>query len=55
MDDFLLPSMFILLDRERRIRGYYDGTSSKEVDDLVTDIKMLKKEETLKETEKVRS
>ncbi|MEM9050944.1 MAG: SCO family protein [Bacteroidota bacterium] len=48
-------SMFILLDRERRIRGYYDGTSSKEVDDLVTDIKMLKKEETLKESEKVRS
>ena len=48
-------SMFILLDKNRRIRGYYDGTSSKEVDDLVSDIKMLKKEETLKETEKVRS
>jgi protein SCO1/2 len=52
---FLHSSMFVLLDRDRHIRGYYDGTSSKEVDDLVTDIKMLKKEETLEESEKVRS
>lgn len=52
---FLHSSMFVLLDRDRHIRGYYDGTSSKEVDDLVTDIKMLKKEETLTESEKVRS
>jgi protein SCO1/2 len=47
--------MFVLVDRDRHIRGFYDGTSSKEVDDLVTDIKMLKKEETLKESEKVSS
>jgi len=52
---FLHSSMFVLLDRDRHIRGFYDGTSSKEVDDLITDIKMLKKEETLKESEKVRS
>jgi len=52
---FLHSSMFVLVDRDRHIRGFYDGTSSKEVDDLVTDIKMLKKEETLKESEKVRS
>lgn len=52
---FLHSSMFVLVDRNRQIRGFYDGTSSKEVDDLVTDIKMLKKEETLKEKEKVRS
>ncbi|MCH2215431.1 MAG: SCO family protein [Flavobacteriales bacterium] len=54
-EDVLHSNMFILLDKERRIRGYYDGTSSKEVDDLVTDIKMLKKEESLKDSEKVRS
>jgi len=52
---FLHSSMFVLLDRDRHIRGYYDGTSSKEVDDLVTDIKMLKKEETLKKKKKVSS
>lgn len=52
---FLHSSMFVLVDRDRHIRGFYDGTSSKEVDDLVTDIKMLKKEETLKESEKVSS
>jgi len=52
---FLHSTSFVLLDRQRHIRGYYDGTSSKEVDDLVTDIKMLKKEDTLKESEKVRS
>jgi protein SCO1/2 len=52
---FLHSSLFVLLDRDRHIRGFYDGTSSKEVDDLVTDIKMLKKEETLNESEKVSS
>lgn len=52
---FLHSSMFVLVDRDRHIRGFYDGTSSKEVDDLVTDIKMLKKEETLKDSEKVSS
>jgi protein SCO1/2 len=52
---FLHSSMFVLVDRNRHIRGFYDGTSSKEVDDLVTDIKMLKKEETMSESEKVKS
>lgn len=52
---FLHSSMFVLVDRDRHIRGFYDGTSSKEVDDLVTDIKMLKKEETMKDSEKVQS
>ncbi len=51
---FLHSSMFVLLDRERHIRGFYDGTSTKEVDDLVTDIKMLKKQEVMKPTEMVR-
>jgi len=51
---FLHSSMFVLLDRNRHIRGFYDGTSTKEVDDLVTDIKMLKKQEVMKPTEMVR-
>lgn len=51
---FLHSSMFVLLDRERRIRGFYDGTSSNEVDDLVTDIKMLLKEEVMRESEIVK-
>ncbi len=52
---FLHSSMFVLVDKERNIRGFYDGTSTKEVDDLVTDIKMLIKEASLSESEKVRS
>ncbi len=48
---FLHSSMFVLIDKDRHIRGYYDGTSSKEVDDLVDDIKMLKKEESEKNAE----
>lgn len=51
---FLHSGSFILLDKEHHIRGIYDGTSSKEVDDLAADIKMLKKEEGMTEEEKVR-
>jgi protein SCO1/2 len=51
---FLHSSLLVLLDRQRHIRGYYDGTSTKEVDDLVTDIKMLKKQEVMKPSEMVR-
>lgn len=50
---FLHSSMFVLLDKNRHIRGFYDGTSTKEVDDLVIDIKMLLKEETLSPSEVV--
>lgn len=51
---FLHSSMFVLLDRDRHIRGFYDGTSTKEVDDLVTDIKMLKKQEVMRPSEIVK-
>jgi protein SCO1/2 len=36
---------FILVDKKRRIRGYYDGTKAEEVDKLVKDIDFLLKEE----------
>ncbi len=51
---FLHSSMLVLVDRNRHIRGFFDGTSTKEVDDLLIDIKMLLKEEKMKESEKVR-
>lgn len=51
MEDTLAPGgylhsgLFVLVDRNRHIRGLYDGTSSEEADKLVDDVKMLFKEE----------
>lgn len=42
--DFIHTNNFVLVDRKRRIRGYYDGTSSDEVDHLIQDIKILLEE-----------
>ncbi len=44
-DDFIHTEMFVLVDPQNRIRGYYDGTSEKAVDSLIDDIKVLVKEE----------
>ena len=33
---------FILVDKERRIRGFYDGTKTDEMDRLMEDLKVLK-------------
>ena len=35
---------FILVDKERRIRGFYDGTDPLQVDILINDIDILRKE-----------
>jgi protein SCO1/2 len=35
---------FVLIDKERRVRGSYDGTDPKQVDQLIADIKTLKAE-----------
>ncbi len=35
---------FILVDRKRRIRGFYDGTKRSDVDALILDIKKLRQE-----------
>ena len=40
-DDFIHSNMLVLVDKEKRIRGYYDGTSITEVNKLIDDIKML--------------
>ena len=38
---FLHSGAFILVDKERKIRGVYDGTRSEEVDKLISDIELL--------------
>ncbi|HQQ93531.1 MAG TPA: SCO family protein, partial [Bacteroidia bacterium] len=42
--DFIHTQNFALVDKERHIRGYYDGTDSLDVNRLITDIKLLIKE-----------
>ena len=32
---------FVLVDKEKRIRGYYDGTNIEEMDKLLIDIGIL--------------
>ncbi len=43
-DDFIHTENFVLVDKEGRIRGYYDGTSEESVDQLITDISILEQE-----------
>lgn len=38
---FLHSGAFVLVDKEKKIRGVYDGTRSEEVDKLITDIELL--------------
>ena len=42
--DFIHSEKLVLIDMKKRIRGYYDGTSKYEVDQLITDIKKLQNE-----------
>jgi protein SCO1/2 len=39
--DFIHTNNFVLIDKQKRIRGYYDGTSSSDVDRLISDAKIL--------------
>lgn len=43
-DDFIHTPMFVLVDREKRIRGYYDGTNPSEVDKMIMEIDLLLQE-----------
>lgn len=43
-DGFIHSGAFLLIDKKGRIRGKYDGTDDKQVDQLIADIKILKKE-----------
>jgi protein SCO1/2 len=42
--DMIHTENFILVDKEKRIRGFYDGTNAKAIDDLLNDIEILKAE-----------
>ncbi len=44
-DGFVHSGAFLLIDRKGRIRGKYDGTKEEEVNQLVSDIKRLRREE----------
>ncbi len=48
-DDFIHTQNFALIDKEKHIRGYYDGTKSEEVEQLILDIGLLLKEYDYKE------
>jgi len=43
--DMIHTENFVLVDSKRRIRGFYDGTDNDVMDKLISDIKILKKEE----------
>jgi protein SCO1/2 len=47
-DDFIYSDKIILIDSEKRIRGYYTGTVSDEFDRLDNEIKVLLSEELMK-------
>ncbi len=44
VNDFIHTENFVLIDKEKRIRGFYDGTSENSVDQLITDIEILAQE-----------
>lgn len=40
--DMIHTENFILVDKERRIRGFYDGTKTEDIEKLMEDLKVLK-------------
>ena len=43
-DDFIHTEQFILIDKERRIRGFYDGTDKEDMEKLKEEVSLLKDE-----------
>lgn len=41
--DMIHTENFMLIDKKRQIRGYYDGTNPEDIEQLLEDIKVLKK------------
>ncbi|MFN6117024.1 MAG: SCO family protein [Flavobacteriales bacterium] len=52
---FLHSEKFVLVDKQRHIRGYYDGTTAEGMNALAADLKMLLKEERIKAAEEERA
>ncbi|MBL7766308.1 MAG: SCO family protein [Chitinophagaceae bacterium] len=44
MPDFIHSEKFVLVDKEKHIRGVYDGTNMDDVNKLIADVKELRKE-----------
>lgn len=44
-DDFLHTENFVLIDKNRNLRGIYNGLKSNDIKQIIADIKTLKKEE----------
>ena len=44
VDDFLHTENFVLIDKNKRIRGIYNGLNTSSIQQLIADIKLLKKE-----------
>jgi len=44
LQDFIHTENFVLVDKKRQIRGYYDGTDLDDIQRLIADIKILKNE-----------
>ncbi len=46
--DFIHTENFVLVDKNRKIRGFYDGTKEEEVNRLIEDFYILKEEQSAK-------
>jgi protein SCO1/2 len=44
LQDFIHTENFILVDKKKQIRGFYDGTNNEDIERLIADIKLLKTE-----------
>jgi protein SCO1 len=53
-DDFIHSELFVLVDKEKHIRGIYDGTDIKAVNNLLEDIKVLMAEYAAKDNAKTK-
>lgn len=42
--DMIHTENFVLVDKEKRIRGFYDGTDPEAIEELMNDLEVLKKE-----------
>jgi protein SCO1 len=43
-NDWIHTEQFVLVDKDRRIRGYYDGTEKEDMKKVIADIALLKEE-----------
>jgi len=44
LQDFVHTENFVLVDKKKQIRGFYDGTDNEDIERLIADIRILKNE-----------